>query len=124
MSQSNSLDHGPREEKEVETRDMSSAVPKLPVLPPGLQGVSRGRARIEVRRVRLVKSEPLRVEICWWGQKECDTVPVSKGGVGRRAITYDVVTDRERFVRYLNDAKKLESSLGYDSSFGDGKGGK
>ena len=107
MSQSNSLDHGPREEREVETRDMSSAVPKLPVLPPGLQGVSRGRARIEVRRVRLVKSEPLRVEICWWGQKDCDTVPVSKGGVGRRAITYDVVTDRERFVRYLNDAKKL-----------------
>ena len=85
---------------------MSSSVSKLPALPPGLQGVSRGQARIEIRRV-LLKSEPLRVDICWWGQKDCDSVPVSKSGVGKRRVTYDVVTDRERFVQYLIDAKKL-----------------
>ena len=37
---------------------------------------------------------------------------------------YCVQEDFMKAVRKLNDAKKLESSLGYDSSFGDGKGGK
>lgn len=88
---------------------MSSSVSKHPALPPGVQGVSRGQVRIEIRRIRLLRSnsEPLRVEICWWGQKHCDSVPVSKSGVGKRAVTYDVVTNQERFVQYLIDAKKL-----------------
>merc|ERR1719482_2476986 len=37
---------------------------------------------------------------------------------------YCVQEDFMKAVRKLNDAKKLESSLGYDSSFGDGKGSK
>ena len=86
---------------------MPSPVSKRPALPPGVQGDSRGQVRIEIRRIRLIKSEPHRVDICWWGQGHCDSVPVSKSGVGKRAVTYDVVTNKERFVQYLIDAKKL-----------------
>lgn len=88
---------------------MSSSVSKFPALPPEIQGVAQGQARIEIRRIHLLrlKGEPLRVDICWWGQRDCDSVPVSKNGVGKRAVIYDVVTNHERFVQYLNDAKKL-----------------
>ena len=74
----------------------------------------KGQVRIEVRRIRLLrpKSEPLRVEICWYGQRECDSVPVlknpvSKACAGERAVTYDVVTGKENFIKYLSAAKKL-----------------
>ena len=57
-------------------------------------------------------SEPLQVDICWYGQRECDTVPVvknplTKACAGERAVTYDVVTGKENFIKYLSAAKKL-----------------